>query len=81
MSPTQNQVQEKENSFYSMFLDKAIGYAEGKVEGVQFKHLVAAAGVVVRQKQTRGAMKALSYQIARDQHRGVLPEQFSIAAV
>lgn len=75
MPLTSNQVEEREDDFYVKFLDKAIGYANGdkKVDGVQFRQLVAAAGVVAKQRQTRGAMKALTYQIARDTSRGLLP--------
>jgi hypothetical protein len=74
MRLTSEAVEGKEDDFYVLFLDKAIGYANGdkKSDGVQFRQLVAAAGVVAKQRQTRGAMKALSYQIARDTGRGLL---------
>lgn len=70
-------IESKEDDFYAKFLDKAICYADGKkgTDGVQFRQLVAAAGVVAKQRQTRGAMKALSYQIARDTSRGLLPNK------
>ena len=68
----------KEEKFYGIFLDKAIGYADGNVEGIQFRQLVSAAGVVAKQRQTRGAMHALRYQIARDHKKGILPPNFQI---
>lgn len=76
MKLTVDDIEEKEDSFYSLFLDEAIGYAKEtkNVNGVKFRQLVAAAGVVSKQRQTRGAMKALSYQIARDTKRGLLPK-------
>ncbi|MFA6992901.1 MAG: hypothetical protein WC269_06575 [Candidatus Gracilibacteria bacterium] len=76
MKHTLNQVEEKEDDFYVKFLDKAIGYANNEkgTDGVQFRQLVAAAGVVAKQRQTRGAMKALTYQITRDTGRGLLPK-------
>jgi len=70
----------QEDAFYATFLEKAIEYANNgpKADGVQFRQLVAAAGVVAKQRQTRGAMRALSYQIARDGKRGMLPDNFQI---
>jgi hypothetical protein len=75
MRLTVDEIEEKEDSFYSLFLDEAIGFANEvkNVNGIKFRQLVAAAGVVSKQRQTRGAMKALSYQIARDSKRGLLP--------
>jgi hypothetical protein len=66
--PTLDQIEEKEDTFYMGFLDEAIGYAKGvkTADGIKFRQMVAAAGVVARQRQTRGAMKALEYQIERD---------------
>jgi hypothetical protein len=69
VKPTEDLIEQKEDKFYSIFLDKAIDYADGdgKCDGVQFRQLVASAGVVAKQRQTRGAMKALSHQIWRDE--------------
>lgn len=74
-------VEEKEDSFYIMFLDKAIGYAKNEkgTDGVQFRSLTAAAGVVAKQRQTRGAMKALTFQIQREASRGFLPPPKQVA--
>jgi hypothetical protein len=71
MRLTIDQIEEKEDDFYCIFLDKAIDYGNGapKADGVQVRQLIAAAGVVAKQRQTRGAMKALAYQIARDTKR------------
>lgn len=78
MPHTDQQIEEKEDSYYNVFLDKAVSFAnkEKGVDGIQFRQLVAAAGVVAKQRQTRGAMKALAYQIARDSKRGLLPNSF-----
>ena len=67
-------IEQKEELFYSEFLDKAILYCRGdkKTEGIQVRQLIAAAGVVAKQKQTRGAMRALEYQIERDTGKGLL---------
>ena len=72
-----NEIEEKEDLFYSEFLDKAISYCRGekKTDGIQVRNLIAAAGVVSRQKQTRGAMKALQYQILRDTGSGLIEDK------
>lgn len=77
MKPTASLVEEKEEAFYMQFLDMALEYAKGgkDADGIQFRQVVAAAGVVAKQRQTRGAMRALSYQIARDTHGGKLPAE------
>jgi len=61
MRLTADQVEEKEDSFYVQFLDMALLYAKGdkKADGVQFRQVVAAAGVMAKQRQTRGAMRAV----------------------
>ena len=70
-------IENKEDEFYLAFLDDAIGFATGakKVDGVKFRQMVSAAGVVAKQRQTRGAMKALDYQIERDTGRGLLAKK------
>lgn len=77
---SEDQINSKENEFYMKFLDEALGYANDSkgANGVKFRQIVAAAGVVAKQRQTRGAMKALSYQIARDTKRGLLPKECEI---
>ena len=76
MRHTVDQIEEKEDAFYSEFLDKAILFCRGdkKTDGIQVRQLIAAAGVVAKQRQTRGAMRALTYQITRDTSRGLLPD-------
>lgn len=73
MRSTDIDIEKKENDFYHEFLGKAIEFArnpkQSSVNGIYFKSLVAAAGVVAKQKQTRGAMNALEYQIQRDSAR------------
>lgn len=73
--PEIRKIETKEDAFYSTFLDKAILYADKKFDGVQFKALVAAAGVVARQKQSRSAMYMLAYQIERDTAKGVFIDE------
>ena len=71
MAFTAKQVEEKEDSFYVKWLSKAEDFVDGKkdCDGVRFRALTAAAGVVAKQRQTRGAMRALDFQIEREVSR------------
>jgi hypothetical protein len=71
---TIKEIEDREDGFYMLFLDKITDFANHKkgVDGVEIRQLVAAAGVVAKQRQTRGAMKALTYQIQRDTGRGLI---------
>jgi hypothetical protein len=55
------------DSFLEIYIQQAIDFANGnsKIDGIKFRALTASAGVVVKDKQTRGAMKALDFQITR----------------
>lgn len=79
-----NEIESSENEYYKVFLEKAVGFArdpeKAKINGIYFKQLVAAAGVVAKQRQTRGAMKALEYQIRRDTALGRLDTTKQIEA-
>lgn len=80
MKPTINSdeyIEKHENDFYAKFLEKAIDFADGKktIDGLKFRQLVAAAGVVAKQKQTRSAMNALRYAIERDSARGLFNDE------
>jgi len=77
MSHTQranNRINELEDRAYEACLGTIIKYSRGEAEGVQTRLMVAAAGAIAKQRQTRGAMAALQYQIARDTHKGLLPK-------
>jgi len=55
------------DSFLEIYIQQAIDFAngKGKMDGVKFRAMTAAAGVVAKDKQTRGAMRALDFQIQR----------------
>jgi hypothetical protein len=76
MSEAEPTIPELENQFYFKYLKTAIEFYDDKVEGIKFRALTASAGVVAKQRQTRGAMTALSYQMARDRGKGLIPLDF-----
>jgi hypothetical protein len=55
------------DNFLEIYIQQAIDFAngKGKIDGVKFRAMTAAAGVVAKDKQTRGAMRALDFQIQR----------------
>lgn len=69
MQHTESTINTLEREFYGEYLNKAIAMVKQTKEapdGVLFRSITAAAGVIAKQRQTRGAMKALDHQIKRD---------------
>lgn len=70
MKHTIESIEQKEMEFYNIFLDKAQEFVSGgKVTGIEMRQIIAAGSVVAKMVQTRGAMKALEFQIKRDSSR------------
>lgn len=56
-------IEAAEDSFYEQYLQKAIGYIEGKTDGVQMKQLSIACSNIAKMRQSRGAVAALKFKI------------------
>ena len=59
-------ITEAEDKFYKKYLEKAMGYIDGNVDGVGFKQMSVACGNVGKMRQARGSAAALKYKVAKD---------------
>ena len=57
---------EKEDEFYLAYLEKAMGYLDGKTEGVQMKQLSVTCGNIAKMRQSRGSMAHLKHKIKKE---------------
>ena len=58
-------VTEQESKFHQTYVEKLIGYSEGKVDGIQIKNLTAGAAVIAKKQQSRSAMALLKYNVIK----------------
>lgn len=56
-------IETAEDNFYEKYLEKAMGYIEGKTDGVQMKQLSVACGNIAKMRQSRSSMASLKYKI------------------
>lgn len=59
-------VENAEDKFYEAYLEKALGYLEGDVDGVQMKQLSVACGNIAKMRQTRSSTASLKYRMDKD---------------
>lgn len=56
-------IEDAEDSFYTQYLEKAIGYIKGETDGVHMKQMSVACGNIAKMRQSRGSMAMLKYKI------------------
>jgi hypothetical protein len=56
---------EDEKTFNDKYVKKLLGYAEGKVEGVEIKNLTAGAATIAKRQQSRSAVALMKWNMVQ----------------